>query len=77
MSHRKRTNEYGYSDELMAALAVEKNLTFRWYSRISGASPWGPGERERLDTTIDAQNKIVDQMIQQHAADQFAALPNE
>jgi hypothetical protein len=74
--HHLRKDQYGYSDELMAALAVEKSLTARWYERVSGSVPWGIGERERLDSTINAQNKIVDRMIQQHNADQFAALPD-
>lgn len=33
-----------------------KMLTATWYLRISGQCPWRPGEKEVLDSQIEAEN---------------------
>ena len=63
--------------ELEDALNVERNLTARWYERMSGVVRWTPGERERLNAAIDAQARIVNNLMKLDAAEWFAKLPSE
>ena len=51
------------NEELERLLKIERNLTARWYTRISGEIPWTDGERERLAATMDAATMEVDHAI--------------
>ncbi len=69
-----KPNQY---DELEIALQAEKTLTAKWYQRISGQIAWQPGEREAISIQMEAQAANVNRLIQQKAASDFAALPQE
>lgn len=79
MSKRSKWKRFrpGSNDELESALLEDRKLTARWYERISGQIHWGPGERGRLNASMEAQAKTVNSLIQQQAAEQFVSLPDE
>ena len=64
------------SEELEKALYEEKKLTSRWYERISGNAPWGPGEREKINELMDSLSVKISRLIQENAASNFASLPD-
>jgi hypothetical protein len=54
--------------EIESALLTEKELTARWYERVSGQVAWSPGEREMLNSSIDEQAEIVKKLMREQIA---------
>ena len=44
-------------------LEAERKLTARWYLKMSGAEPWFPGERDRLNGTLESIAADIDALI--------------
>jgi hypothetical protein len=65
------------TQEIEDAVLEERNLTERWYKRIGGRIPWTHGEKQRLDSTMEAQAAKVNALLSTNAIRIFESLSFE
>jgi hypothetical protein len=63
--------------ELELELTADKKITAEWYTRMSGAVAWQPGEKEAFYGEMDSIADAIRSQQSQIASQWFARLPEE